>query len=262
METKISKWLEKQGYPLEMYVSQKFRERKFSVSQSIYYYDSEYNINREIDVLAHKGVFIEDRFASIDYIIECKSSKKPWLLFSSKREIAYDPIIESERYLHNENAYSLIVHLRSIDLIKKLYPFYYDFASTGYGLTQAFTSGNDIAYKAINTLSKYCDYAIRSSNGNVFPECKIIIPILVVDTPLYEITLSENYEQKIERKNVGCLSFNRATIIVVTRESLDEFCKLVNDSSEWLLEYCKTNLQNIQTEHEKLTKSLYNNMDI
>ncbi|MCX6173552.1 MAG: hypothetical protein NTZ27_02225 [Ignavibacteriales bacterium] len=261
METKILKWLEKQGYPLEMYVSQKFRERKFTVSQSIYYYDYEFNINREIDVLAHKGICIEDRFASIDYIIECKSSKKPWLLFSTKKEISYDPIIEAERYIHNENATSLIVHLSSTDLIKKLYPFYYDFGTTGYGLTQAFTSGNDIAYKAINTLSKYCNSAIRSSNGKMYPDSKIIIPILVIDTPLFEVTLSENYEQKIERKNIGCLSFNHVTIIVVIREYLDEFCILINDSSEWLLEYCKANLQTIQLEHEKSIKSLYNNMD-
>lgn len=244
-----------------MFVSQKFRESKFSISQSIYYYDFELNINREIDVLAHKSIFIEDTFASIDYIIECKSSDKPWLLFSTKREGTYDPIIESERYFHNKNAFPLIVHLSSEDLVKKLYPFYFEFPMIGYGLTQAFTSGNDLAYKAITTLSKYCDSTKKESEIRNNTDGKIIIPILVIDNLLFEITLSENYELKIESKEICYLYFNHFSIIILTKSYLDKFCKLANNSSEWLMEYCKSNLKNIQREHDRLTKSIFDNKE-
>lgn len=257
MESKILKWLEKQGYPLEMYVSQKFRENNFSVSQSIYYYDYEYKINREIDVIAHKGVFIEDTFASIDYVIECKSSDKPWLLFSTEREYPFDPIIESELYFHYENAFPLLVKLSAEGLINKLYPFYFDFSKIGYGITQAFTSGNDSAYKAIITLSKYCDSLKKIANNKNYDDNKIIIPILVIDNQLFEITLADNYEMKIDSKDIGYLYFNHFSIIIITKSYLDIFCKQANSSSEWLMEFCKKNLKNIQREHEGLERDLF-----
>ena len=261
MEEKILKWLEKQGYPLEMFVSQRFRENIFSVSQSIYYYDYELNINREIDVLAHKGIFIDGEFASIEYIIECKSSDKPWLLFSTKRDNPYDPIIESEKYCYNNTAIPIIVHLSSQDLVNKLYPFYFNFPNIGYGLTQAFTSGNDLAYKAITSLSKYCESSKISSEGINYHKSKIIIPILVIDNQLYEITLADNYELKIESQQIGYLYFNHLSIIVMTKSYLDEFCKSANESSDWFINYCKEKLKSIQDEHDRLTKSFFNNTE-
>jgi hypothetical protein len=259
LEEKILTWLEKQGYPLEMYVAQKFRENNFSVSQSIFYFDYEYNINREIDVRAQKGVFVEDTFASIEYIIECKSSQKPWLLFSTERKYPYDPIIESERYFHNDKAFPLIVNLSANDLVNKMYPYYFDFKKVGYGITQAFTSGNDLAYKAILTLSKYCDSLKKNSDNKNYINSRIIIPILVIDNQLFELTLSDNYELKIESKEIGYLYFNHLSIVIITKSFLDTFCKLANDSSRWLMDYCKNNLKKIQREHAVLERDLFDN---
>jgi hypothetical protein len=254
MEEEILKWLDKQGYPLEMYVAQKFRENKFYVSQSIFYYDDEFKLNREIDVRAHKGIFIEDTFASIDYIIECKSSNKPWLLFSSDREYPSDPIIESERYFYYDIAFPLIVNLGADDLLNKIYPSYVEFSKVGYGITQAFTSGNDLAYKAIITLSKYCHSSKNNAKSKNYSDNKIIIPMLVIDNELFEVTLSDKYKLQIESKEIGYLYFNHFSIVVVKKSYLDTFCKLANESSEWLITYCKNNLKKIQRGHEDLEK--------
>ena len=50
IEKKLKKWLNEQGYPLEMQVAESFRKAGFDVSQSDYYLDPETNILREIDV--------------------------------------------------------------------------------------------------------------------------------------------------------------------------------------------------------------------
>ena len=258
LEIKISNWLEKQGYPLEMFVSQKFRKHNFSVSQSLYYHDDELGKNREIDILAHKGVFVYDTFVTIDYVIECKSSTKPWLLFSAKKR---DPFDITYDCLHSEEAIPLVIDLSAKDLQQKIFPFHFELV--GYGLTQAFSNGNDIAYKAISSLYKYSVSSIKTSNEKKYIDCKIIMPVLVIDTPLYEVYLSSNYEMKIRNREVGFLSlrnlisdYQNISIIIVTKNYLDKFCKSAKSSAAWLINYCKNNLKSIQEEDKKLNEEL------
>lgn len=259
LTNKISNWLEKQGYPLEMFVSQKFKEQNFSVSQSLYYYDYEIEKSREIDILAHESVLAEDSFVSIDFIIECKSSKNPWLLFTAKKSYKYDPMFESDQFLYNKSAFPIMLELGATDLIKKLSPFYYKFSNIGYGLTQAFSNGNDIAYKAINTLAKYSVFSLKESDEKRYVDCKIIIPILAIDTPLFEVSLSNDYKMKIESKEIGFISlknliseYEQIPIIVITKQFLDKFSKSAKLSTNWLMNYCKKNLKSIQTEYQKI----------
>lgn len=263
-EKKISDWLEKQGYPLEMLVAQKFRKQNYSVSQSLYYYDAELGKNREIDILAHRSILIEDSFVSIDYVIECKSSENPWLLFTEKRIHSYDPIIEAEEYLYTKNAFPIIVEFSSKDLVKKLHPPYFDFEYIGYGLTQAFNNRNDIAYKAIHQLYKYCISLIKVTDEAKYIDCKIIVPILAIDSPLFEVILTENFEIKIRNRKMAFLSvknliseYQKFPIIIVTKDYFEQFCKAAEISSEWLMKYCKDNLKSIWKEHQKLLDQLY-----
>jgi len=250
MESNIITWLEKQGYPLEMYTSLKFKENKFRVSQSVYYYDHELNKNREIDIIAYRGKFVDNKFAFIEYVIECKSSEKPWLLFCSKRETSYDSAIEFGEYDFTDDSFPLLSHLVAKDLLAKLCPFYFDFKHIGYGLTQAFTTGNDNAFKATQTLIKCCDSKRTESEKSSIEEVKIFIPILLVDSPVFEVSLSDEYKLELKQIEVGFLSTNNHSILIMNKSNLDSFCKCAHASSEWLIDYCESNLSYIIKEYD------------
>ena len=53
MEAKIKEWLEKTGYPLELYVHEKLVKRKYICEKSSLYSDIESGTKREIDLAAY-----------------------------------------------------------------------------------------------------------------------------------------------------------------------------------------------------------------
>ena len=84
LERRVAKWLDGQGYPLEMLVGQAFRKAGFFVVQSDYYPDPETGKPREIDVCAHIQRDSHGILAGVVYTIECKLARdKPWVLFTS-----------------------------------------------------------------------------------------------------------------------------------------------------------------------------------
>ena len=263
LEIKISNWLEKQGYPLEMFATQKFKQQGFFVSQSLYYHDDELEKNREIDVIAHKVKFVEDSFITIDYIIECKSSHKPWLLFTNKRNQKDDSVNELERYLYSKDAFPLLLNLSTENKLKHLTPYYFGFENIGYGLTQAFSNGNDMAYKAITALTKCSLSLIKESETKVYQDRKLIIPILVVDSPLFEVYLSTNYEMKIVKKEIAYLfiknlipDYQQISIMILTKDYLEQFAISANKSVDWLFNYCVNNLTTILAEYQDIIKDI------
>src|SRR5262245_57945867 len=58
-----------------------FRQAGFEVRQSCHYLDPETNQGREIDVLATDPDYLG--VVEIHFVIECKATKKPWVLLAS-----------------------------------------------------------------------------------------------------------------------------------------------------------------------------------
>ena len=84
LESRITEWLETQGYPLEMVVAREFQSAGFRVLQSDYYSGPESNSSREIDVIAHLQEQVGSCLVRLSFCIECKSSQdKPWIIFTS-----------------------------------------------------------------------------------------------------------------------------------------------------------------------------------
>ncbi|MCU1586969.1 MAG: hypothetical protein JWN31_462 [Frankiales bacterium] len=78
------KWLETNGYPLEMRVAKAFREAGANVTASDHYIDPETDKGREIDVVAYRHVVADNRLALIvSAVVECKNvpSGKQWVAF-------------------------------------------------------------------------------------------------------------------------------------------------------------------------------------
>jgi hypothetical protein len=79
------KWLTQQGFPLEMRTAKAFRNAGFDVQQAQLYADDETKKWREIDLIALSPDYVG--LTQIAFTIECKSSKNPWILFSSGEQL-------------------------------------------------------------------------------------------------------------------------------------------------------------------------------
>ena len=82
MRDRIHSWLKKEGYPLEMRTAAAFRRVGFTVRQSQHYVDSESGKSRENDAVCSIGDDLG--IASLQIVVECKTSDKPWVVFSSE----------------------------------------------------------------------------------------------------------------------------------------------------------------------------------
>ncbi len=82
----VRKWVLDQDYPLEMRTALAFRKGGFEVHQSEIHYDETDGKTRETDVVAidrnYRGL------TRITFVVECKSSKKPWIIFSTNQATA------------------------------------------------------------------------------------------------------------------------------------------------------------------------------
>jgi hypothetical protein len=87
LDSKVRKWLEKQGYSLEMRAARSFEKAGFEVSQSEHYLDPETNTVRETDVVASLHRRISNTWLSVKFYIECKYAYKPWVVFTSPKRL-------------------------------------------------------------------------------------------------------------------------------------------------------------------------------
>ena len=87
LEERVRRWLEGEGYPLELQVGQVARALDWSVRHEAAYADPETKKVRAIDVLAmsqHSSTTGE--FLSVSFTIECKRSDLPWVVMRSEAE--------------------------------------------------------------------------------------------------------------------------------------------------------------------------------
>src|SRR5262249_35932003 len=85
----VVKWLEKEGYPLEMRTARAFRRSGADVAISQFYKDHESQEVREIDVIATFGPMgasdpPKSVSVAVSFVCECKLSKEnPWVMFTT-----------------------------------------------------------------------------------------------------------------------------------------------------------------------------------
>ena len=207
LEAKVRNWLSEQGYPLEMAVAQALRRGGLRTQQSSYYRDVETGTAREIDVYTttcreftreYDSVFALIELC-VSMSIECKSSNKPWLLFRSGEEQKLSkwtggqlgPVcsITGQEFLQCMYSHDLIQKCGIVKLHREI----------GYGLTQAFSSGDDAAYKAtIGSMKAAIADAIQNDGANSYSAdelyvlCSVAFPVIVLDGLLFECHLGED----------------------------------------------------------------------
>jgi len=217
LESKIKKWLNESGYPLEMEIAQCLQKAEFSVNQSEFFEDSESGKWRETDVVAyaeHRSLSCQATFA---LIAECKGSKnKPWVLFSSKDN--YPESLSVARRASGSRCNSILKLLASSnkEIIKS--PLFAVPERPGYSLAVALKNdgnkddGNniDVAFKALNSVLKATIGLInRLDNLNII---HFVWPAIVINAPLFESYLDDEGNLQVNEIQKGLLIWKNPMI--------------------------------------------------
>ena len=254
LEKKISEWLESQGYPLEMTVARSFMNSGYRVLQSDYFDDSESGDSRELDINASVQESIGDMLVRIKFVVECKSSDRPWLLFTRPRLIAA-PASVAQRGC-SDLGRKFICELAQNEEIQSL-PLFKVSDNPAYGVTQAFTSGNDVTYGAAMSVTKAAAAQIKDANKYTSlgrPYCLLVFPVIVTDAPMFNVDLDETAEPRLQPVKSGVLIWrNRVMhglhniINIVHRDNVDEFAKQMLPCCKTLFSYAKEIIPTWQT---------------
>jgi hypothetical protein len=245
LEKKIAKWLSEQGYPLEMKVSRAFRKAGFRTIQSDYFHDPETEREREIDLVASVDRKVDDLLVRIEFVIECKqSTSKPWLLFTSPDNRLADPARVAQR-LGSSVARCALDELCQTASVQRNNLFTFA-GPTAYGATQAFTSGKDVAFEAMASVSAAALAKAReidSCKHDQFRIAKFVFPLIVVESKIFGCQLDEGGEElEINQIREGTVIWRsqRArephTIIpVVALDGVDEYIQRISNASRSFL---------------------------
>jgi len=248
LKEKIVDWLGSQGYPLEMKVASKLRNSGFKVQHGSYYVDPETSKSREIDIICTKGDTVYG-MVEIHFVIECKSTKRPWLLFSAEytRE-GLSPLramaIRSEKAgeFITDNAQNLY---NAFTWVTKL-------GRVGYSITQAFSERQDTPYEAIlSAVKASVSLNIKNENQGVWKiPFLFAFPVIITASPLFECYLDENGNVNIQEIDEGLLyydgkidNYSGFCIRVVSESALETFKDDINTTSGYLIDLLKEDIE-------------------
>jgi hypothetical protein len=207
LSNKLIDWINKTGYPLEIFAESLLARKDFKVINSHIYHDDENNIFRELDLFAIRtwnnnncSIYLE-----INLLIECKKSTKPFILINN--------------HSLKPDSYSLGALYGTDDLLNYLFlsgspknipmPENYE---NGTKLIQGFVDNDETIYKAMNTLIKSFNFTIKRENefeedykkDNVHSIC---IPILLIDAPFYALQLNQMLEIELSEIESGIIEY-------------------------------------------------------
>jgi hypothetical protein len=233
---KLTEWLEKHGYPLEMEVASAFQNAEFNVSLSEPYTDFETKQQREIDVMAFKRSD-EKKLANmqVSVSVECKLSKgHPWIAFVSQAQPESFPPFQ---LLSSSGARLFLIDLyKQNDLYKKLYMMsQFGGGYLAHGIVQAFKDDQSVAYQAAYASVKAATHRVVTfdkpdlisamTKGRTY-SC-ISLSAIVVDAPLFECFLNKENQIALVPVDITALywkaippGFSSTIIRVCTRAGL------------------------------------------
>lgn len=254
IKDKILEWLNNQGYPLEMEVAQAFERQRFSVSLSDVYTDYEFNEDREIDVSALTfSSFKHNTVLRVYWAIECKHSKdKPWIIFLSDSLLSKDSrrvpygLITSDEFrdkLLNQYFESYKIKIDELELLNPI--------EVGHSITQAFTNGQDVPYKALQSCIKASmSFMLKhlKDTGSTNPLRKIsywtiALPVIVVQGSLFKYKKDQNGDFRLDETKYGVVEWKGSNplnasplVYIVTKDYLEEFLQSARKVTDLLIE--------------------------
>lgn len=267
LSDKITSWLNEHGYPLEMLVAQAFIGTGIHTDQSVYFNDPETGEPREIDIVAgwEEGEFVDYLMFSIEYFVECKTSKHPWVLFV-KPGRSYSSIF-GQSWVCSKVGESVKEHLTwGPSMLNTLDRWDGNLA---YGVTDAFRSADsrDAPYKALMSAAKAAHARSRWTDTRRWePFDKRVLfasmsqPVIVLGGNLFEATLDESGKVTVGQVTEGVALFrypfagraNECTAVrILTLDALPRFVANAKQAIETITE-SKHALQKAYMKHIEL----------
>lgn len=257
IENKLLEWINKTGYPLEIYAESILSANGFKNENSYIYYDEKNQISRELDILAYKDWNYNPEkpnkciYCTITLLIECKKSTKPFILLQSRSNSCapynIKEIIYSDDYM-------------CLAILQKGFPCKIPITTKdkrGFKLIQGFTDSDETIHKAMNTLIKSFDYEAHRLNHNKEDYTRensynIIIPILLIDAPFYCLQLDQNENISITELKHGIVnqpttlkeSHETFPILITTKQQLQLCIQSIDIYGQRVVEYLKSNPKN------------------
>ena len=265
IESKILTWLNKEGYPLEMETASIAKDAGFEVSQSDYYIDPEDSGAREIDLVVNNSNYGGGYTKSYNLFIECKSSKKskPWIVFSNENELLMhtnsieDHVLKMQCYsslITNDHGDGILSNAFIEDKLANMYPKLGVEPMIGHGITQAFSEGADIPFKAMMSATKAAmSHIDRFGKPLLSIPCVVAVPVVVIDSPLYSVS----YDPAKKEFNITNISRaeilwkhlvagkSRNAVFIVEKSSLKDFFADCKKASDWWLNMSDDELKDV-----------------
>lgn len=231
LPTQVKKWVEEQGYSLEMKVAKKFQENGFTVSQFEHFVDQEAHSVRPVDVVVSLAKNIGNCKIVTKLFIECKYSAKdkPWVIVVTSDK--FDEFSFFSRILKGQHPsnWSNIETLQGRIVAKIIQAIdnnlgldLFSIKNPGYVVAESLTNQKDHAYEAIIQISKSveahdiesektykqtlqvfedADHISPPSNIGLF--FSIAIPVVVINGQLFESYLGRNNEVEVSEIHNG-----------------------------------------------------------
>lgn len=257
---KIRRWMQAQGYPLEMQIAQVANEAGFMAQQGLHYYDSDQKIHRETDVVVTTSRKIEDFQCKLQFrvVFEAKSSagrSKPWVILADRASGMGRPARVVQRYVNDQAKEWWKTSAGRNRAVQDLSLFGVEDVR-GYSLVRpnlgTRESRDDQAFAALMQVSKaahgICEWLsepVFQDTGQFFA---VVLPVIVVDSPLYECWLGDDGQLQVEEVNIGTVRWgNRVslrrspmTIIKVMRlDAVDGYLQHLREAADVLAEDCR-----------------------
>lgn len=238
MRQKLVHWLKREGYPLEMRTAESLRKAGFQVQQSPRFLDPETGKVREIDVIATAVDKQFDAVAQVQFVVECKSIQKPWVLFSSPHTLDWYNLLFA--FAISDPATKKAFHDTG-SLHDKL-PWFSKSGNVGYSLRVAFADGEDRAYAAVTSAVKACLFQMSPDPEGFFvPPIRFLFPAVVVGAPLFECAAAEDGEMAITEIEQGWLFYDTklpqvggTCVRIVSHSALGQFTSEAQETQRTL----------------------------
>lgn len=256
IEQNILNWLEKGGYPLEMFAHRELSLQKFYTEKSPFYTDIESGKRRELDVVGEYSTSSEKDtyYFNLMLLVECKKSDKPILVIceSGKTITAREALGLGRVYSTKNVNHTMVSQLMSEKNLLDEGPLL-ECIHSGYSILQAHAQSDETYRNKLYGLAK-AEYVYEKEAEELFSSCKnngdtlpiqLIVPILLVDAPLFSIYLNEANEVQIHEVSRATLSMNvpwfdktetdrRSDIQIVTKTKFRECVAEFIEYSDWL----------------------------
>lgn len=252
----IRNWVSEQGYPFELHAGREFRRAGWNVDHAQFYADPETGKSREIDLIAstHAGDSALGAVV-ISLAIECKTSTKPWVVFTSKQKSNQRKAIPQ---FFAPGAIGGLVMVEAMKLGSET-PIFQPPARLGHGVVRA--HGNNTGTEPMGPYAallgatsaavalEHEKVAFWMSHSEDLGMLTPYIPIVAFDGNIYEIELTSGGDElitQVERSVVWCrtpgTASDPALVHLVSRASLSEFAHAVFSDAQKVAEEALKNV--------------------